>query len=112
LLTKDRHLAATVTGVAPVVLVQGNGIDETARGLRAALDIDWQYAPFTRCMVDNRPLDAAPANLANHVPERSRSADGPLRMCPECRRLYWSGGHARRMQQRLAAWQQETTPPS
>ena len=32
LLTKDRHLAATAAGIAPnVVLVQGNGIDETAR---------------------------------------------------------------------------------
>jgi uncharacterized protein with PIN domain len=50
LLTKDRHLAATAAGIAPVVLVQGNGIDEIARTLRAALDIDWQHAPFSRCM--------------------------------------------------------------
>ena len=27
-------------------------------------------------------------------------------------RLYWPGGHVRRMQQRLAAWQQEAAPPS
>jgi len=112
LLTKDRYLAATAAGIAPVVLVQGNGIDETARALRAALDIDWQYAPFSRCMIDNRPLESALPYLATHVPERSRAAGGPLRMCPECGRLYWSGGHVRRMQQRLAAWQQEETPPS
>src|SRR5262249_53667807 len=30
----------------------------------------------------------------------------PLRVCPECGRLYWPGGHVRHMQQRLAAWQQ------
>jgi hypothetical protein len=46
------------------------------------------------------------------VPERSRAAGGPLRVCPECGRLYWPGGHVRRMQQRLAAWQQEVAPPS
>ena len=60
LVTKDRHLAAIVAGTAQVVLIQGSGIDETARALRAALDIDWQHAPFTRCLVDNRPLEAAP----------------------------------------------------
>jgi hypothetical protein len=42
------------------VLVQGNGIDETARALRTALDIDWQHAPISRRIVDNRPLEAAP----------------------------------------------------
>src|SRR4029077_17469575 len=45
LLTKDRQLAASVSGIAPVVLLPGNGIDEAARALRIALDIDWQYAP-------------------------------------------------------------------
>lgn len=105
LLTKDRHLTASVTGAAPVVLVRGDSIDEAARALRIALDIDWQYAPFTRCVVDNRPLEVAPRYLATRVPERSRAAGGPLRVCPECGRLYWPGSHVRRMQQRLAAWQ-------
>jgi len=112
LLTKDRHLAATVTGTAPVVLLPGGGIDEAARALRVALDIDWRYAPFTRCIVDNRPLEAAPPYLETRVPEGSRAAGGPLRVCPECGRLYWPGGHVRRMRQRLAAWQQEAAPPN
>jgi uncharacterized protein with PIN domain len=112
LLTKDRHLARTVTGTAPVVLLPGDGIDEAARALRITLDIDWQHAPFTRCIVDNRPLEAAPLDLATRVPERSRATGGPLWVCPECGRLYWPGGHVRRMQQRLAVWQQEAAPPS
>jgi uncharacterized protein len=111
-LTKDRHLAATVAGTASVVLVPGDGIDKAARALRLGLDIDWQHAPFTRCIVDNRPLEAAPPYLATRVPERSRAAGGQLRVCRECGRLYWPGGHVRRMQQRLAAWQQEAAPPS
>jgi uncharacterized protein with PIN domain len=105
LLTKDRHLAAIVTGTAPVLLLPGSSIDEAARALGIAFDIDWQHAPFTRCIVDNRPLDAAPPDLAMRVPESSRVAGGPLRVCPECGRLYWPGSHVRRMQQRLAAWQ-------
>jgi uncharacterized protein len=109
LLTKDRDLAATAAGTASVLLIPGNGIDKAARALSAALAIDWQRAPFTRCLVDNRPLEAAPPDAAARVPERSRAAGGPLRVCPECGRLYWPGGHVRRMQQRLAAWQGERT---
>jgi uncharacterized protein len=107
LLTKDRHLAATVTGIAPVVLVPGDSIDKAARALHTVLDVDWQYAPFTRCIVDNRLLEAAPPYLVARMPERSRAAGGPLRVCPGCSRLYWPGSHVRRMQQRLAAWQQD-----
>ena len=110
LLTRDRHLATVVAGTAPVVLLPGGGIDEAARALRIALDIDWQYAPFTRCIVDNRLLEMAPPDLALRVPERSRVAGGPLRVCRECGRLYWPGSHVRRMQRRLAAWQEETPP--
>jgi uncharacterized protein with PIN domain len=105
LLTKDRHLAATAAGGARIVLVAEGGINETAVALRAALGLDWQHAPFTRCVVDNRPLQPAPADFAARVPERSRGAGGPFQMCPECGRLYWPGGHVRRMQQRLAEWQ-------
>ena len=55
LLTRDRHLAATAAGIAPVVLFKGKS-DEPARALRTALHIDWQHAPFSRCIVDNRRL--------------------------------------------------------
>jgi uncharacterized protein with PIN domain len=111
LLTKDRRLAATVEGTAPVVLVPGDGVDEAARGLSFALGIDWLRAPFSRCIVDNRPLTAAPQSAATRVPEKSRAAGGPLRVCPACGRLYWPGSHVRRMQRRLAGWQREAGPP-
>jgi uncharacterized protein len=106
LLTKDRHLVATVRGAVSVVLVPGNGIDAAARALRTAFGLDWQHGPFTRCLVDNRCLEIAAPELAALVPERSRLAGGRLRVCHECGRLYWPGGHVRRMQQRLAFWQE------
>jgi uncharacterized protein len=112
LLTKDRQLASIAKAVASVLLVPGDGIDAAARALRAALGIDWQHAPFTRCLIDNQLLAAPPREAAALVPEQSRAAGGPLRQCPECGRLYWPGGHVRRMQQRLVAWQQGATLPS
>jgi len=106
LLTKDRHLAAVAAGGVRVVLLAGDRTDDNAQALTVALGIDWQHAPFTRCLVDNTPLEPAPAGSASRVPMTSRTAGGPLRICPACGRLYWPGGHVRRMQQRLAAWQQ------
>jgi hypothetical protein len=50
LLTKDRHLAASIKNAALVLLVFGDGIDEAGCALRLALGIDWQRAPFTRCI--------------------------------------------------------------
>jgi len=101
LLTKDRHLVAVAGRTARVVLVTGDGVDENARALRQSLDIDWEYAPFARCLLDNTPLEPAPSHLAAAAPT---GTDGPLRLRPVCRRLYWPGGHVRRMERRLAAW--------
>ena len=112
LLTRDRHLAATAKGTASVMLVPGEGIDAAARALRRAFGLDWQQAPFTRCLIDNRSLEIAAPELTKLVPERSRHAGGPLRVCPECGRVYWPGGHVRRMQQRLLLWQQERATTS
>ena len=60
--------------------------------------------PFTRCLIDNTALDPAPPEMVAQVPASSRAAGGPLRLCPECGRLYWPGGHVRRMLARLAGW--------
>jgi uncharacterized protein with PIN domain len=101
LITRDRHLEARGQGRVPVVRLAEDSIEAQGRALRSALNIDWEYAPFTRCLVDNAPLDPASPEMAAQVPPDSRAAGGPLRLCPECRRLYWPGGHVRRMQARL-----------
>ena len=104
LLTRDRHLAAVAESRVPVLRLAETDRAGQARAIRAALDIDWQHAPFSRCLVDNAPLVPAPREMSSLVPEKSRAAGGPLRLCPECGRLYWPGGHVRRMMARLAEW--------
>jgi len=101
LVTRDRHLEERVQGGVPVVRLTENRVEDQARPLRAALGIDWQCAPFSRCMIDNAPLDPAPPEMVEQVPPRSRGAGGPVRLCPECKRLYWPGGHVRPMAGRL-----------
>jgi uncharacterized protein len=104
LLTRDRRLAEGTEGCVPVLRLAENTVEEQARTLAATLGIDWQRAPFTRCVIDNAELGPAPPEAAVQVPMRSREAGGPLRCCSACGRLYWPGGHVRRMRERLAAW--------
>jgi uncharacterized protein with PIN domain len=105
LLTRDRRLAETAGRDARVVLLGGDGIETAARALKETLGIDWQYAPFTRCLVDNTPLAAAPPARMTEMPAAAQETGGPFTLCPLCRRLYWPGSHVRRMRTRLAAWQ-------
>ncbi len=105
LLTRDRQLALTARAAIPVLLLASHKLDEAARQLHEVLGVDWQHAPFTRCLLDNAVLAAAEPAHAEQVPPMSRQAGGPLRVCPACGRVYWPGGHVRRMQQRLAGWQ-------
>lgn len=104
LLTRDRHLAARAEASVAVLRLASDAIDDQARILAATPGIDWQRAPFTRCVIDNAELEPAPPEAAARVPMRSRGAAGPLLRCPACGRLYWPGGHVRRMRERLAGW--------
>jgi uncharacterized protein len=104
LLTRDRQLAARARSAVAVMPLAAGGIAAQAGALKAALGIDWERAPFTRCLVDNAPLAAARAAALAEVPPASRAAAFPLLRCPECHRLYWPGGHVRRMRARLALW--------
>lgn len=101
LLTADRRLARAGRRAT---LIDGNGLDEQARALRAALDIDWLYRPFSRCLVDNALLAPLPATARHHLPATAQGLDGPFRRCPACGRIYWPGSHVRRMRARLEAW--------
>jgi uncharacterized protein with PIN domain len=104
LLTRDRLLAKRAEASIPVLRLADETVDDQARMLATTLGIDWQRAPFTRCVIDNTVLDPAPPAAMADVPQRSRGAGGKLLRCPACGRLYWPGGHVRRMRERLAAW--------
>jgi hypothetical protein len=57
--------------------------------------------PRSRCTVCNAPLlDARPEELAQ-VPPYVRRLERHFTRCPECRRIYWRGTHARRMRETL-----------
>ncbi len=104
LLTRDRLLSIRAEASVPVLLLAADRVDDQARALAAMLGIDWLCAPFTRCIIDNAVLEAAPPEAVEEVPVRSREVGGKLLRCPACLRLYWPGGHVRRMRERLVSW--------
>jgi len=56
--------------------------------------------PFTRCMQCNGELvEASPAEVAGRLPPRAAELYHEFRRCPDCGRVYWKGGHYRRMLQ-------------
>jgi len=81
LLTKDRHLATTVNDDVPVYCFRKAASTKPHEPC-ASLLTSTGSAPFTRCLVDNRALEAAPPHLVNQVPKRSRATGGPLQVCP------------------------------
>ena len=108
LLTRDRRLAARADAErVPAYLPEAADLDRLARELRHKVGIDWQAAPFTRCLLDNAMLVRAGAAEIERVPAASRPLAGQLTTCPACRRLYWPGSHFRRMERRLALWAAE-----
>jgi hypothetical protein len=100
LVTRDKRLAAAASPDS--ALVAGMGVQAEARSLAAQAPIQWDAAPFTRCVIDNAPLrDASPEQVAR-MPASAQAGPGPFRACPACGRLYWPGSHVRRMSDRLA----------
>ena len=104
LLTRDRRLAAAAGAEVAVRLLAATTLAEQAAELKRGAGIDWLASPFTRCLVDNTPLRPAAADELSRLPEKARALAGPMRLCPECGRLYWPGSHVRRMEARLQEW--------
>ena len=108
LVTRDKQLAAS----APEsVLIEGRGVEAEAESLSRGVVLDWNVAPFTRCVMDNAHLREASLDEIDRMPESAQQGSGPFRACPACGRLYWPGSHVRRMGERLEGLSGAAIPP-
>lgn len=98
LVTRDKRLAAAA---AESVLVDGRGVEAEAQSLNRGVVLDWNFAPFTRCVMDNARLRDASAEEIARMPGSAQALPGPFRSCPACGRLYWPGSHVEQMGARL-----------
>ncbi len=106
LVTRDRKLQEFRGAAGRVLLLESNTLRGCVEELSLRLQLDWLYRPFTRCLVCNAPLVEADASARERLPCGSRAHVRKLSRCGGCGRLYWEGGHVRRMRARLAGWQQ------
>lgn len=100
LLTRDRGLLQHRGAPGIVIVLESNGLTQWARELGRRLDVNWLHRPFSRCTVCNTVLIAAESRHRAHAPPHVKP-EAPLHHCPRCRRLYWQGGHVRRMRRQL-----------
>ncbi len=108
LLTCDRDLGKAHPKALWLPMVE---LDRLAEELRERLGVDWNRAPFRRCLVDNAPLTEVEDPEAVGIPAPACRLPGPFTRCPECGRAYWPGSHVRRMRERLRRWSGRTKPP-
>ncbi len=110
LLTRDRSFpAAPTANSGQVLLLKSNGLEANVRELMQIIPVNWLLAPFTRCLECNTPLVAADHSAMARIPQEFRAVPGGNYYCPRCDKVYWNGGHAARMRQRLAGWQKVRT---
>jgi uncharacterized protein with PIN domain len=101
LVTRDRKLAEAAG--AHGLLLTADRPQEQAAELGRVARVDWSFAPFTRCMMDNAPLRPATDEEFAAMPASVRVLPGPFNACPACGRLYWPGSHVKRMLEKMAA---------
>jgi uncharacterized protein with PIN domain len=101
LLTRDRHLLQDLRPARAHEVRQDQPLQQL-RDLVLTLELEAPGELFTRCLLDNAPLQPVPAQEAQPLlPEGVRDLPGPVRRCPVCLRLYWDGSHVRRMRAAL-----------
>ena len=104
-LTLDRQVMQHKAAAEVAVLLPHGNLDSHAAALTARFRLDWLRHAFTRCLLDNTPLEAVGEAARDQAPLNAIKPDEPLRRCPNCGRIYWRGSHYRRMRARLASWQ-------
>jgi len=106
LLTADRKITEHKAAKGHVIQLPFGSLDLQAAVLGEQFGIDWLGHAFTRCLLDNTPLQPATPDHALQVPEDARQPQDELLACPNCGRVYWRGSHYKRMRRKLAEWQE------
>lgn len=101
-LTKDRRIPEEWR-IGGVVVLESEGPVETLREIDRRVGLEWPRELFTRCLECNVGLEPATAEQVEaKAPPRVRAEHDEFRRCPGCERVYWPGGHVRRLRRRLA----------
>jgi len=110
LLTCDRQLSQYRNAEQRVILLHGS-LQDCVRQLTAQLALDWQYRPFSRCLVCNSPLQNASNEQLAAAPDDIQASRDQALYCPHCQQVFWPGSHVKRMRRQLDSWQHTLHAP-
>lgn len=96
LLSADRGLVARVPEGHRALLVPDARLKSCVPLLERELGVDWELAPWSRCVECNVPIERYRGPAPEYAPR-----DLELFVCPSCGRVFWEGAHATRFANRL-----------
>ena len=105
LITRDRKMAEFKNAKQYVMVLQANMLTECVQELSDRLSVNWLYKPFSRCLLCNSLLIQTNAAQQAQLPNNIRQGGDRGIYCAHCGKLYWSGGHVRRMRHKLEAFE-------
>jgi len=101
LLTRDRRLlmhGIVQHGYCP----RSQNADEQTIEVVRRFNLSELIAPFTRCLQCNAPLEeATKADVIDKLEPLTKIYYDQFRRCPDCKQIYWSGSHFRKLQKRI-----------
>lgn len=103
LVTRDRYFQQM--GDQSVVYLRANTIEECVKEMTMRLNLDWNYRPFSRCLICNTLLvEPSSEKVLEQVPQDVQRRSEEYKFCPKCDKVYWWGSHTKRMLKKLELW--------
>ena len=112
LLTRDTHImeqGVITSGRLRALLIAGDEPVQQVKQVAAALGLDGEARPFSRCMQCNTLVqDRSKQEVAELVPPYVLRTQDEYVQCPACHRVYWKGTHWQAMMRRLEVLREMT----
>jgi uncharacterized protein len=106
LVTRDRHFLKMTAAKPLLIYLRNNDFDGCIKEINHTLQINWLYAPFSRCLICNTLFEKPNFNdQIEHIPLSIRQQKPEFWYCPRCQKFYWEGTHTENMRLQLSQWQ-------
>lgn len=106
LLTRDKHFLEMKEACENLIFLSANSVEECIQELNQKVEIDWLWAPFSRCLLCNTPLVIPDEQMiSKKVPPAVIQLTQQFWYCSQCEKVYWEGSHTKHMLNQLHTWQ-------
>lgn len=105
ILTKDSQIMKrrlVTNGKLKAILIKGDNPKTQLQQIASALDLDYQFKPFSVCLECNQGLiERRKDEVSNLVPPHVLETQSQYMECPSCHRIFWRGTHWQAMSKEL-----------